>query len=119
MKYSDTHEWVKIEDGVAYVGISKYAQEELGEIVYVDLPSVGSTIHKGDEVAVLESTKAAADIYAPVSGTITKINEQLADSVKLLNAEPDGKGWLFVMDLANEHELDTLHDPDAYHANLK
>lgn len=114
MKYSDTHEWVRLEDGIAVVGISKHAQKELGEIVYIELPAVGKSVRAGQEVAVLESTKAAADIYSPVSGEIVEINQSLADMAEKLNQFPESEGWLYKIKLANPQELEVLMNADAY-----
>jgi glycine cleavage system H protein len=114
MKYSDTHEWVRLEDGVATVGISKHAQKELGEIVYIELPTLGKNIRAGQEVAVLESTKAAADIYSPVSGEVVEINQSLADMTEKLNQFPESEGWLYKIKLSNAQELDALMNGDAY-----
>ena len=95
MKYTDTHEWIS-EEG--RVGISKRALEELGEIVYIELPKVGSTVQEGDEIAVLESTKAAADIYSPASGRVIRINPILESNLSSLNTDPEGEGWLFELE---------------------
>lgn len=114
MKYSDSHEWVRIEDSVGQVGISTHAQKELGEIVYVELPRVGQEIKAGEEVAVLESTKAAADIYTPVSGTITKVNERVKETPSLLNTSPEEEGYLFEIALSNPEELERLMPVEAY-----
>lgn len=114
MKYSETHEWVRVEGNVGIVGISKYAREELGEIVYVELPKPDAIVQQGDEIAVLESTKAAADIYTPISGTIVEVNTDLRESTKALNEDPENTGWLYKILLSDQKELDTLHDKETY-----
>jgi len=114
MKYTDSHEWIRKEETLATVGISRHARQELGEIVYVELPKVGQEVHAGAEIAVLESTKAAADIYAPVSGKVTKVNTALTENIALINDEPEGNGWLFEIEMHDATELDTLLDKAAY-----
>ena len=116
MKYTESHEWIELETG--RVGISSYAQEELGEVVYVELPKVGQAVEAGEEVAVLESTKAASDIYAPVSGTIVSVNEKVVQDPSLLNSSPEDDGWLFCIEVSESIKLDSLLDPDAYHQLL-
>lgn len=118
LKYRDTHEWVRVEDGVAVVGITDYAQGELGDVVYVELPELGRKVEAGEAVAVIESVKTASDIYAPVSGEIVEVNEALADSPELVNEDPYGKGWLFKIKMADQSELDALLDAEAYKALL-
>ena len=108
MRYTDSHEWIRMEGNVGTVGITAHAQKELGEIVFVELPEVGSTIKAGEEVSILESTKAAADVYAPVTGTITAINPLLQKNPQLLNQEPESKGWLFQVEIADPKELEKL-----------
>lgn len=115
MKYAETHEWIDAKEGKGRVGISVYAQKELGEIVYVELPKVGQEVQAGEEVAVLESTKAAADIYSPVSGKITAVNKQVKDEPSLMNTAPEGKGYLFEMILTHPEELEALTSKDEYH----
>lgn len=110
MKFTETHEWIEVKEGVGTVGITNYAQKELGDIVYVELPKVGKQVKKGEEVVVLESTKAAADVYAPVSGIIKEINSVLAQKPELVNASSEGEGWLFKMSLSDATQLDTLND---------
>ena len=110
MKYTDTHEWYL--DGK--VGISKYAQKELGEIVYIELPKVGQTVKAGEEIAVLESTKAAADIYSPISGTVTSVNMKLKEDVNLLNQFPEDGGYLFEIAPSHPEEIESLYLADDY-----
>lgn len=112
-KYTETHEWIQVEDGIGTVGISDYAQRELGVIVYVELPQVGSKVKSGEEAAVLESTKAAADVYSPVSGVIHKVNTQLTDDSELVNRSAENEGWLFQVKLSNPDELNMLKDSEG------
>lgn len=112
MKFTETHEWIDVKDGIGVVGVSNYAQKELGDIVYVELPKVGKEVKKGEEAAVLESTKAAADVYAPVSGKITEVNIALTQASELVNSSPESKGWLFKIILSDPKELDNLLDHD-------
>ncbi len=114
-KYTKTHEWVEvIESKKAKVGITTHAQEELGDIVYVDLPKVGTEIKKGEQFMSIESVKAAEDIYAPVSGTITAVNEELSDKPELVNEDAEGKGWLVEVELSDPSELDDLLSEEDY-----
>lgn len=108
MLFTETHEWIKVEGDTGYVGISAYAQNELGEVVYVQLPEVGSHVKSGEEIAVLESTKAAVDIYSPVSGTITTINTAVKQNPSLINSSPEADGWLFQIKISEPKELDKL-----------
>ncbi|MEN9344274.1 MAG: glycine cleavage system protein [Chlamydiota bacterium] len=110
MKFTASHEWIRIDGDVGTVGITHYAQQELGEIVYIELPSVGKKVKAGDEVAVIESTKAAADVYAPVSGEITEINQSLCDFARQVNRSAEKEGWLFKIRLHDPAELGTLLD---------
>jgi glycine cleavage system H protein len=114
MKYTDSHEWIKIEGNIGMVGITKYAQKELGEVVHIELPKVDSIVEAGDEVAVLESTKAAADIYSPVSGKVIGVNHKLQEDLSLINRSPEGEGWLFKIKLQDKRELEELHDEKSY-----
>ena len=114
VKYSKDHEWISVEGDVGTVGISQYAQEQLGDVVFVDVPQVGRKIAKGESVAVVESVKAASDIYSPASGEVTEANAALADAPGEVNADPMGKGWFFKVKLANKAELDSLMDEAAY-----
>jgi len=114
LRYTEDHEWIRAEGDVAVVGITDYAQEQLGDVVYVELPEVGRTVKKGDEAAVVESVKAASEIYAPVSGTITARNEALTDNPELINTDPYGEGWLVEIEPSGEVDLDELLDALAY-----
>jgi glycine cleavage system H protein len=119
VKYSNEHEWIRVEGDVGTIGITNYAQEQLGDVVFVDVPAVGRKVSKGESVAVVESVKAASDIFAPVSGEIVEGNAALADSPGDVNAEPMGKGWFFKIRLSNKSELDGLMDEAAYNTFLK
>ena len=119
VKYSNEHEWIRVEGDTGTVGISNYAQEQLGDVVFVDLPQAGRKVAKGESVAVVESVKAASDIYSPVSGEVTEGNAALADAPGDINAEPMGKGWIFRIKLANPADLDGLMDQAAYDAFVK
>lgn len=114
MRYTDTHEWIRAEGHLAVVGITQFAQKELGDIVHVELPKVGRTVKVGDEVVVLESTKTAVDVYAPISGTITQVNELLKDASDLVNNSPEDKGWLFKIQIEKMEELESLLDETEY-----
>jgi len=115
-KYTQDHEWIRIEGDVGTIGITHYAQEQLGDVVFVDLPAAGRKVAKGESVAVVESVKAASDIYAPVSGEVVESNTALADTPGDVNAEPMGKGWFFKLNLSDKGELDGLMDETAYEA---
>lgn len=114
IKYTESHEWIQVDGKAGIVGITDFAQKELGDIVYVELPQVGKTIKLGQEAAVLESTKAAADVYAPVSGKITAVNDALKNAPELVNQSADSDGWLFKIELSEPTELDGLMEKEAY-----
>ena len=114
LRYTKTHEWVRDEDGVLTVGITDFAQSQLSDLTYVELPTVGEQVEAQGEIAVLESVKAASDIYAPVGGVVTEVNDQLTDHPELINSDPYGDGWLFRLKPADATELDALIDPDQY-----
>lgn len=118
MLYTSSHEWILIEGASAKVGITDYAQKELGEIVYIDLPKVGQRVRQGEEVCVLESTKSAADIYAPVSGVITAINDLVRQTPSLLNRAPESAGWLFQIALSHPQEASQLLNSSEYKKSL-
>ena len=118
LKYTTDHEWVKVENDTATVGIDDYAQAALGELVYVELPTVGASFEKGQDMAVVESYKTASDVYAPISGEVIAVNEALADTPQMVNDSPYDKGWLVKLKIADTAELDTLLDADAYAAQL-
>ncbi len=119
IKYTEEHEWIRVEGDVGTIGITAYAQEQLGDVVFVDVPAAGRKVAKGEACAVVESVKAASDIYAPVSGEIVEANAALADAPGDVNAEPTGKGWFFKVKLADKGELDGLMDEAAYAAFVK
>jgi glycine cleavage system H protein len=119
VKYSQEHEWISVEGDVGTIGITQYAQEQLGDVVFVDVPKAGRKVAKGEACAVVESVKAASDIYAPVSGEVTEANAALADAPGDVNAEPMGKGWFFKLKLSDKSELDALMDQGAYEAFVK
>ncbi len=112
--FTEEHEWVEVEGKIATVGITEYAQQQLGDVVFVDVPGEGKQFDKGDEAAVVESVKAASDVYSPVSGTIVEGNDVLADEPGLVNSDPEGDGWFFKLELADAGELDNLMDEAAY-----
>jgi glycine cleavage system H protein len=118
-KYDQEHEWVRVEGDEALVGISDYAQDQLSDVVYVELPEVGDTFDQGDIFAVVESVKAASDVYMPVSGDIVEINETLEDSPELVNEDPYGQAWFARVALADPSELDNLMDAEAYQAYIE
>ena len=119
LRYTEEHEWIRVDGDTATVGISPYAQEQLGDVVFVDLPEPGRKIEKGKEVAVVESVKAASEVYAPVSGEIVAVNSDLATEPARVNSDPMGNGWFVKMKLANKAELDGLMDQAAYDAYVK
>ena len=116
LRYTREHEWVRVEDGRARVGISDYAQDALGDVVYVELPDVGLNVLASASCCEVESTKSVSEVYAPVSGTIVEVNEGLGDSPEQINQDPYGDGWLFVIELSDAAELDGLLDAAAYQA---
>jgi glycine cleavage system H protein len=114
VKYTKDHEWVRVEGTTAVIGISDYAQTQLGDVVYVELPEVGRKLEQGKEAAVVESVKAASEVYAPISGKVTEANAELAGEPAKINADPMGGGWFFKMTIANPKELDGLMDEAQY-----
>jgi glycine cleavage system H protein len=116
LRFTKDHEWLRMDGDIATVGITPFAQEKLGDLVFVELPSVGATFDKGAVAATVESVKAAADVYAPVAGEVTAVNDKLAEQPGLVNAEPTAEGWLFKMKPADVAEVDTLLDENAYDA---
>jgi glycine cleavage system H protein len=120
LKYTESHEWIGVEaDGSVRIGVSDHAQEALGDLVFVELPAVGDTINLGDSCAVVESVKAASDIYAPVSGEVIAVNEDLEDDPGAINTDPYGDGWLFQVSLSEVAELDNLLDAATYEESLE
>jgi len=118
LRYAASHEWIKVEGAVGTVGITDHAQHELSDVVYVDLPKVGAQITAGTTVAVIESVKAASDIYAPVSGEVVEVNGDLVKKPELVNQDPYGAAWLFRIKLSKPTELDSLKDAAGYKAQI-
>jgi len=114
LKYSKEHEWVATEDSVATIGVTDHAQDQLGEIVFVELPEVGEKISKDDPFGVVESVKAVSDIYAPISGTVIEVNEGLPESPEMVNEDPYGDGWLIKVKMNDPSDLEDLMDSDEY-----
>jgi len=119
LKFLSSHEWVLVEDNIATIGISDHAQELLGDLVYVELPEVGSVIAAGDSVGVVESVKAASDTYAPVSGEVVEINEALEGAPDKINNDPYGDGWMYKVALEDPEEVEDLLDADAYAESIE
>ena len=114
LRYTTDHEWVRVEGDSAVVGISDYAQEQLGDVVFVELPDVGTSFAQNDDAAVVESVKAASEIYAPIGGKILEVNDSLVDAPETLNSDPTGDGWMFKISIADASEVDALMDEAAY-----
>lgn len=114
--YSEDHEWITVTDDMATIGITAHAAAQLGEIVFVEQKEVGDTFAKGDEIGVIESVKAASEIYAPVTGEVSEVNETLADTPGAVNDSPEGDAWIYKIKLSDAGELDSLMDLDAYKA---
>ncbi|MFZ5703686.1 MAG: glycine cleavage system protein GcvH [Pseudomonadota bacterium] len=114
--YTEDHEWISVEGGTATVGITDYAQAQLGDIVFVELPAPGTTVSKGGEAAVVESVKAASDVFAPVTGTVSEANGALEGDPSLVNSAPEGDGWFFKLTLADAAELEGLMNAEGYKA---
>lgn len=118
MKFTETHEWIELQHNIGVVGVTDHAQKELGEIVYVELPNIGKQVKAQEEVAVLESTKAAADVYSPVSGTIVEVNTALNETSDLVNKSAEKEGWIYKIHLSQPEEINHLLDRDAYQAKF-
>lgn len=112
--FTKEHEWIRVDGDIATIGISGHAQEQLGDIVFAEVPDAGRHVSKGQEAAVVESVKAASDVYAPVSGEVIEGNQALVDDPALVNSDPEGEGWFFKLKLENRNELDGLMDESAY-----
>jgi len=119
LRFTKDHEWVRMEDGVATIGISDHAQNALGDVVFVDLPEVGREVAAGEACAVVESVKAASDVYAPITGRVVAVNDRLAEDPATINREPTGEGWFFRIEPANAAEIDALMDEAGYAAFLE
>jgi glycine cleavage system H protein len=119
MKFSEEHEWVRLDGDIVTVGITDYAQAQLGDVVYVELPAIGKQVKQGDDMAVVESVKAASEVYAPLSGEVTEVNETLADAPETVNADALGAGWFVKIRLKDPTELDKMMDEAAYGAFTK
>lgn len=115
-RYTEDHEWVRIEGDLAVVGITDYAQEQLGDLVHIELPDIDREVERGEDAAVIESVKAAGDVKSPVSGTVVEVNEALEDDPSLINSDPTGDGWVYKLTLSDASELDSLMDEAAYQA---
>ena len=118
-RFTKDHEWIRLDGGIATVGITNHAQSQLGDIVFVEVPEVGRKTAQGEAVAVVESVKAASDVYAPVAGEVVEVNGDLGATPALVNEEPEGKAWFFKIKVANPAELDALMDRAAYEAFVK
>jgi len=119
LKFTEDHEWLKIEGDIATVGITEHATEQLGDLVFVELPEVGATFAKGDSAATVESVKAASDVYAPLTGEVVEANDAIVDDPSIVNADPMGEGWFFKIKMSDPSELDDLMDSKAYAAFIK
>jgi len=114
LKFTEDHEWIKVDGETGIVGISAYAAKALGDVVFVELPEIGREMDKGDEAAVVESVKAASEVYAPIGGEVIEVNEALEDAPETVNASPDGDGWFLKIKIADASELDSLMDETKY-----
>ena len=114
LRFTEDHEWIRVEGDVATVGITDYAQEQMGDVVFVELPDAGKALEKGKEAAVVESVKAASEIYAPLDGEVTEANEALADDPSKVNGDPQGEGWFFKMTIADASQLEGMMDEAGY-----
>ena len=119
VKFTKEHEWVRVEGDEGVVGITKYAQEQLGDMVFIEVPEVGTEVEQGAEAAVVESVKAANEVYSPISGEVIEINEDLAEEPAKVNADAEGEGWMYRVKMADASELDDLMDADAYKAYVE
>ena len=119
LRYSTDHEWARVEDGRVRVGITDYAQDALGDVVYVDIPEVGAKVERGESCAEVESTKSVSEIYAPISGTIAEINGELTDNPQRLNDDPYGEGWMFIIAPSAAAQLGALLDAEGYRALIE
>ncbi len=118
IKYTEDHEWISIDGDIATVGITVHAQEQLGDVVFVDLPEIGAAVEKGGDAAVVESVKAASDVYAPIDGEIVEVNSSLVDDPSLVNSDAQGSGWFMKVKIADASQLEGLMDDAAYQAHI-
>ena len=118
-KYTNDHEWARVEGDAVVIGISNYAQHQLGDVVYVELPEIGQTLEQGEEASVIESVKAAGEVKSPVSGEVTEVNETLDDAPEQVNEDPEGDGWIFKLKPSDSSELEGLMNDDAYQALIE
>ncbi len=118
LKFTKDHEWLRVEGDVGTVGITQHAQEQLGELVFIELPEIGKKLERGAVAAVIESVKAASEVYAPVTGEVVEVNQPAADEPTIVNGDPSGKGWLFKIKLASPAQANELMDEAAYQATL-
>jgi glycine cleavage system H protein len=116
IKYTEDHEWARLEDSVVTVGITNFAQDQLGDLVFVELPVIGQVVNKGDEAAIIESVKAAGDVKSPIGGEISEINESLVEAPEQVNKDPMGMGWFYKISITNTNEWENLMDKEAYEA---
>ncbi len=116
LRYSTDHEWIRVDGDVATIGITEYAQDALGDVVFVELPEQGASVSAGDSFSEVESTKSVSDIYAPVTGSVTEVNDQLDGAPELMNNDPYGEGWICRISMSDPAELESLMDADAYRA---
>ena len=119
LKYSQSHEWVKVDKDIATVGITDFATKQLTDLVYVELPSMGAKVTRGSSFGVVESVKAVSDLHSPVSGTVVKVNEKLSKEPEIINRDPYGKGWMIKVKIEDQTELDTLMDSEEYEQLVK
>jgi glycine cleavage system H protein len=119
LRYSSDHEWARVDGGEVRIGITDYAQDALGDVVFVELPEVGAQVKKGDSFAEVESTKSVSEIYAPVTGTVTQVNSELGDNPERLNDDPYGEGWICVITVADQSEVSELLDGEGYRALIE
>jgi glycine cleavage system H protein len=119
LRYTKEHEWIRVEGNQAYVGITDYAQQELGDVVYVELPQAGGAVHYMEPFGVVESVKAVSDLFAPVTGVVKQVNEELFNQPELVNNDPYGQGWMLLVEVGDPSQLETLMTPEQYEAYLR
>lgn len=119
LRYSSDHEWARLDDGRVWVGITDYAQDALGDVVFVQVPDVGASVAAGDQIGEVESTKSVSDLYAPVTGTVVEVNAELGDAPERLNEDPYGEGWICIIETGDDGAVDELLDADSYRALIE